>query len=123
MAAADKTHPAIVMVDGQTGNKYMRLVDQKGLGPDKKMMWLVRDIHAELKAWGHPGGPGPPERSEDCADALGPVAKIIRVPEYTDSASFLLVISIRAPRAWHRQGDGKHTEPSVGHPGDRRAKS
>ena len=50
--------PALVMVDDSTGNKYMRLVHQKGIGTGKQMMWLVRDIHAELKAWGHPGGAG-----------------------------------------------------------------
>ena len=34
----------------------MRLVDQKGLGEDKDMRWLVQDFHEELKSWGRPGG-------------------------------------------------------------------
>ena len=46
----------LVMVDEATGNKYMRAVDHKGLGPDGDNSWLVKDMHQELKAWGHPGG-------------------------------------------------------------------
>ena len=46
----------MVMVDEQTGNKYMRAVNQKGLGPDGDASWLVKDMHQELKSWGHPGG-------------------------------------------------------------------
>ena len=46
----------MVMVDESTGNKYMRAVDHKGLGPDGDNSWLVKDMHQELKAWGHPGG-------------------------------------------------------------------
>ena len=48
--------PAMVKADETAGNKYMRVVSQKGLGQDKEMMWLVKDMHAELKTWGHPGG-------------------------------------------------------------------
>ena len=48
--------PMMVMVDEATGNKYMRAVDHKGLGPDGDNSWLVKDMHQELKAWGHPGG-------------------------------------------------------------------
>ena len=48
--------PMIVMVDEQTGNKYMRAVNHKGLGPDGDASWLVKDMHQELKSWGHPGG-------------------------------------------------------------------
>ena len=44
------------MLDDVSGNKYMRVVSQKGLGLDQEMQWLVKDMHAELKAWGHPGG-------------------------------------------------------------------
>ena len=46
----------MVMVDESTGNKYMRSVDHKGLGPDGDSSWLVKDMHQELKSWGHPGG-------------------------------------------------------------------
>ena len=34
----------------------MRIVDSKGLSEDKADPWLVKDLHAELKAWGRPGG-------------------------------------------------------------------
>ena len=49
--------PMMVMVDESTGNKYMRAVDHKGIGPDGDSSWLVKDMHQELKSWGHPGGP------------------------------------------------------------------
>ena len=52
----DKTHPALVMIDEQTGNKYMRVVGQKGIGSGGEMRWLIKDLHEELKAWGRPGG-------------------------------------------------------------------
>ena len=48
--------PMMVMVDESTGNKYMRSTDRKGLGPDGDDSWLVKDMHQELKSWGHPGG-------------------------------------------------------------------
>ena len=46
----------MVMIDESTGNKYMRAVDHKGLGQEGDLSWLVKDMHQELKAWGHPGG-------------------------------------------------------------------
>ena len=46
----------MVMVDEATGNKYMRVVDHKGLQGDGNNSWLVKDMHQELKSWGHPGG-------------------------------------------------------------------
>ena len=52
--AAD--NPAVVMTDESTGNKYMRLVDSKGLKEGHADPWLIKDLHAELKAWGRPGG-------------------------------------------------------------------
>ena len=48
--------PMMVMIDESTGNKYMRAVDHKGLGPEGDNSWLVKDMHQELKSWGHPGG-------------------------------------------------------------------
>ena len=48
--------PMMVMIDESTGNKYMRVVDHKGLGPDGDNSWLVKDMHQDVKAWGHPGG-------------------------------------------------------------------
>ena len=44
------------MADESTGNRYMIIVDNKGLKYDKADQWLVKDLHAELKAWGRPGG-------------------------------------------------------------------
>ena len=49
-------NPMMVMVDESTGNKYMRAVPHKGLGVEGDQSWLVKDMHQELKAWGHPGG-------------------------------------------------------------------
>ena len=49
-------NPAVVMTDESTGNRYMRLVDSKRLKEDKADPWLIKDLHAELKAWGRPGG-------------------------------------------------------------------
>ncbi|MDA8583663.1 hypothetical protein N9L68_05500, partial [bacterium] len=48
--------PMMVMADEFTGNKYMRAVRRKGLGDDGDTSWLVKDMHQELKSWGHPGG-------------------------------------------------------------------
>ena len=48
--------PVMVMVDEATGNKYMRAVPHKGLGVDEDNSWSVKDMHQELKSWGHPGG-------------------------------------------------------------------
>ena len=50
--------PMMAMVDEETGNKYMRAVPHKGLGEDGDNSWLVKDMHQELKSWGHPGGAG-----------------------------------------------------------------
>ena len=52
--AAD--NPAVVMTDESTGNRYMRLVDSKGLKEDKADPWLAKDLHDEFKPWGRPGG-------------------------------------------------------------------
>ena len=38
----DTTHPAIIMLDHQCGNRYMRVVGQKGLGDKGEMQWLVK---------------------------------------------------------------------------------
>ena len=48
--------PMMVMVDEDTGNKYMRSVKHKGLGGDGDESWLITYMHQELKSWGHPGG-------------------------------------------------------------------
>ena len=43
---AHATEPSLmVMVGEATGNKYMRMVDHKGLGGDGDNSWLVKDMH------------------------------------------------------------------------------
>ena len=49
-------NPLVAMIDEGTGNKYMRAVGRKGLGEGGEMDWLIKDMHEELKSWGHPGG-------------------------------------------------------------------
>ena len=51
-------HPMMVMVDEATGNKYMRTVDHKGLGGEGDSSRLVKNMHQQLKCWGHLGGAG-----------------------------------------------------------------
>ena len=50
------SNPLIVMLDEETGEKYARVVGQKGVGGAGDMDWLIRDMSDELRAWGHPGG-------------------------------------------------------------------
>ena len=59
MSKADeeaKDNPIIVMVDEQTGEKYSRAAGKKGVGDSGDMDWIIKDMVAELKAWGHCGG-------------------------------------------------------------------
>ena len=61
MSKADEQaneNPVIVMVDEDTGEKYARAVGHKGIGQQKEMDWLIKDMSLELKAWGHSGGEG-----------------------------------------------------------------
>lgn len=51
-------HPMILMHDEATGNQYMRAVNKKGLGDGTELEWLIKDMHEELKSWGHTGGAG-----------------------------------------------------------------
>jgi hypothetical protein len=51
-------NPLLLMVDESTGLRYMRAVGRKGTGDGKEMEWLIKDLHEELKDWGHPGGEG-----------------------------------------------------------------
>ena len=51
-----KDNPVIVMLDEETNEKYARATGRKGTGTDGEMDWLIKDISAELKAWGHTGG-------------------------------------------------------------------
>ena len=49
-------NPMMVMVDESTGEKYARATGCKGLGQNGELDWLVKDMVAELKSWGHAGG-------------------------------------------------------------------
>ncbi len=53
-----KENPLIVMMDEETGEKYARAVGHKGVGTAGERDWLIKDMDAELKAWGHHGGTG-----------------------------------------------------------------
>ena len=48
-------NPLFIMIDEETKEKYARAVGKKGT---TDMDWLIKDIAAELKAWGHQGGEG-----------------------------------------------------------------
>jgi len=43
----------LAMKDESTGNRHLRAVGQKGV---EGMEWLIKDLHEELKSWGHMGG-------------------------------------------------------------------
>ena len=49
------TNPLFIMIDEETKDRYARAVGKKGV---TDMDWLVKDIVAELRAWGHQGGEG-----------------------------------------------------------------
>ena len=51
-----KDKPVIVMLDEETGEKYARATGRKGTGTAGEMDWLIKDMSAELIAWGHTGG-------------------------------------------------------------------
>ena len=51
-------NPLICIIDEETKERYARAVGQKGLGENREMDWLIKDVSAELKVWGHPGGTG-----------------------------------------------------------------
>ena len=51
-------NPIFTMVDEETGDKYSRAVGHKGLGSEGELDWLIKDVSAELRAWGHSGGDG-----------------------------------------------------------------
>ena len=53
---AAQVNPLLVMVDEGTGEKYARAVGRKGLGDRNEMDWLIKDMSAEMKSWGHAGG-------------------------------------------------------------------
>ena len=53
MNEKDRGDDANPLIDEETGDKYSRVVEKKGLGDNGEMEWLVKDISDELKSWGH----------------------------------------------------------------------
>ena len=53
--AGNGKNPVLAMDAETTGNRYLRVVGQKGV---EGMEWLVNDLHEELKSWGRMGGAG-----------------------------------------------------------------
>ena len=51
-----KTNPLIVVVNGDSTERYARATGRKGVGQENEMMWLVKDMSEELRTWGHQGG-------------------------------------------------------------------
>ena len=53
-----KENPILVVLNEDTNEKYARATGRKGVGTEGVMEWLVKDVHEELKSWGHAGGTG-----------------------------------------------------------------
>ena len=51
----EDTHPVLVMVDQESGNVFARCVEQKGVGENREMEWLLNSMVEELDEWGHRG--------------------------------------------------------------------
>ena len=49
-------HPMLVMKEESTGERYARMVEHKGLHEGDESSWVVSDVIAELRPWGHQGG-------------------------------------------------------------------
>ena len=45
----------LVMKDEGTGERYARMVEHKGLREGEDGAWIVSDVLAELRSWGHQG--------------------------------------------------------------------
>ena len=43
-------NPFIVMLDEDTGEKYARALGHKGLGQEREIEWLIKDMSMELKS-------------------------------------------------------------------------
>ena len=53
-----ETNPMMVMKEEASGEAYARMVEHKGLREGEDGTWIVSDILAELRSWGHRGGEG-----------------------------------------------------------------
>ena len=49
-------NPMLVMIEENTKDRYARAVGQKGIGDNGNIYWLIKDMSAESKTWGHAGG-------------------------------------------------------------------
>ena len=48
----------ICMKEEETGDRYARMVEHKGTSQGEDALWIVMDVIAELRSWGHQGGEG-----------------------------------------------------------------
>ena len=54
-AEASET-PMIVLLDEEKGNRYARMIEQKGIGDNGENEWLILDAAEEIRSWGHVEG-------------------------------------------------------------------
>ena len=54
----EKKNPVLVVLNEKTNEKYARAAGQKGIGTEGAVQWLVKDVAAEMRTWGHQGGTG-----------------------------------------------------------------
>ena len=52
---AEGKNPILVMVDDESGNVFARAVEQKGVGENREMEWLLNSMVEELDEWGYRG--------------------------------------------------------------------
>ena len=73
-----QVNPFFVMVDSKTNEKFARSVNQKGLGQQGEVDWLVKSAVEELQSWGYNGGPaGHIRMKSDGESAIKQVRKAI----------------------------------------------
>ena len=49
----DTHNPVLAALNESTNDKYARAAGQKRIGTEGAVQWLVKDVAAELRAWGH----------------------------------------------------------------------
>ena len=54
----ETNNPVLVVLNEKTNEKYARAAGQKGIGTEGAVQWLVKDVAAEMRTWGHQGGTG-----------------------------------------------------------------
>ena len=53
-----KNNQVLVAMHESTDEKHARAARQKGVGSEGEAQWLVKDVAAEMRTWGHQGGEG-----------------------------------------------------------------